>query len=257
MVFAKVHQLLLGFLALSERGITNRFVHLKYVCVTPHGNIKLANYGLFHMTEYGYCVDFSVINWATLAPESYALDAAYDSKHTPGSHETPASSEDTVHIELNSSKSDVWAFGTMLFQFVFGLSSHTESSQQHMSQLLEPSRIATMTIELLSSTEVDGYPHMLRLYEIDEKRRAQVEGKTKPYLIELIKRALVVDPNRRATFHELVEFFERNAEICDASPLGEDSWRDSIRWNLFAGKIRSDHLDDEMINDDSAQFESK
>lgn len=215
--------------------------------MTPQGNIKLSNYGLFYMTEYGYCVDFSVINWATLAPECYAIDAAYDCKHSL-SQEPATNNKDKANIELNSSKADVWALGSILFQFVYGLSSHTESSQEHLSALLTPPRIVSLTIELLASkmniendNKNDGYEHMMRLYEIDEKKRIQIEAKTKPYIIELIKKSLRINASKRPTFHELIKIFEQDSEICDPSVISEDCW-DAFKRNLFATTIRSDHI---------------
>lgn len=199
------------------------------------------------MTEYGYCVDFSVINWVTLAPECYALEAAYDSKHSL----EQAANEELANVELNSPKCDVWALGAILFQFVFGLASHTESSHQHLSQLLAPRRIVSLGIELLASPDpVDGYSHMLALYEIDEKRRAQVEAKTKPVVIELIKRCLTVDPGKRPNFRQLIEFFEKECgskllEDCAAITKNENCW-DGVRWKLFSNKVRSVHLSDMM-----------
>lgn len=267
-----MHQLLLGFLSLSERQITSRFLHLKYICVTPSGDVKLSNYGLFHMTEYGYCVDFPIVNWVTLAPECYALEASYDSKN----HVEQAANDELANVELNCSKADVWAFGVILFQFVYGLSSQTESSQLHLSQLLSPQRIITATIDLLMTSsdggsggeqqhetnkKTTGYEHMLSLYAIEEKRRVQVEAKIKGVFLELIKQCLCVDPVKRPGFRELLWFFEKECASGGSGgervklatsgqyEAGSEDRVESVRWNLFTNSVRSVHLSD-LIDDD-------
>jgi TBC domain-containing protein kinase-like protein len=261
-----VHQLLKAFVYLNNHMLTSRFLHLKYICVTPQGNLKLSNYGLFYMTEYGYCVDFPIVNYVTLAPECYLLEKFYDCKHA----DTQASNDELANIELNYPKSDVWSLGVLLFQFIFGLSSQTQSSQQHLSQLLSAERIINCTIDLFSRLErgelsdsddeanIMGYQHMLTIYDIDAVRRAAVEAKTKPIFISLIKKCLTLNPAKRPDFKELLKFYVANVpELKMVSPGGggggEDESIESSRFNLFSQQVRSDYLSDNKIETDQEE----
>ena len=100
------YQMLLAFEYLSQQQIVHRYVSLRYICVTSSGNIKLNNYGLFNMTEHGYCVNFPIINLLTVAPECLCLDFCYGNKFD----ECPSNNNEQ-YTQLNNSKSDVWSYG--------------------------------------------------------------------------------------------------------------------------------------------------
>ena len=250
-------QMLKAFLYLSNNSIVHRFVHLRYFCVTPSGNIKLNNYGLFYMSEYGFCVNFPVCNFVTLAPECLILEFLYGNKF--GEH--PVNNNEQ-NVELNSPKADVWALGVILFQFLFGLSSQTESSQQQLNKLLTTERIISNALELIKNDNPDndsaGYDYLFRLYDIDADRRKSLEQRVRPVLIQLIKKCLIVNPVNRPDFKRLLEFFEASLSasnelkylLSKKSNLmeDEDSYDrneesiEAIKWKLFNGKIRSSSI---------------
>jgi TBC domain-containing protein kinase-like protein len=202
------HQILRAFLYLHDNSVVHRFINLKNFCVTPNGNIKVNNYGLFFMSEYGYCVDFPIVNYVTLAPECFVLDYTYGNKFDelqPNNNEQ--------NIELNNPKSDVWAIGVILFQFLFGLSSQTETSQQKLDELLAPERIVECSLDLLENSDsMSGYEYLLSLYKIDEEKKNSNERKIKPIFLDLIKKCLTVDIIKRPTIEELNQFFESYLE---------------------------------------------
>jgi hypothetical protein len=208
-----IHQMLRAFLYLGAHSITHRYLHLKCICVTPSGDIKLSNYGLFYMTEHGYCVNFPVANLATLAPECLLMEFIYSNKFA----DNPTNNNEQ-NIELNDPKADVWAFGVILFQFLFGLSSQTESTQQHFNELLSPERLINNALDLLkrelfnsdSLNESSGYNYMISLYGIDEIKRKDNERRIHPTFIQLIKKCLTVNSNKRPTFNGLYELLERS-----------------------------------------------
>lgn len=199
------------------------------------GNIKLSNYGLFHMTEYGYCVDFPIVNYVTLAPECYSLDHAFDRKHFD--HHSVVNNNDELNIELNNhSNTDVWSFGVILFQFIFGLGTTADNSTK--KDLLSQERILDEMCLLINKAKTNpelddgtlGYEYLIKLYEVSEERRVYVERRFKPIFIQLIRKCLLVDATRRVDFNQLLAFFTSNSDI---------------KSNEFIKRLREKEMNDE------------
>ena len=257
------HQMLRAFVCLSLNSIVHRCVHLKYFCVTPSGNLKLNNYGLFYMSECGFCVNFPVCNFVTMAPECLVLEYLYGNKFG----EYPVNNNEQ-NVELNNPKADVWALGVVLFQFLFGLSSQTESSQQSHNKLLTPERVIAKSLDLLLNDDSPpqtppktGFEFLCELYEIEDDKQKQLESRVKPVLVELIKRCLTVNPLERPDFQTLLSFFEANVDVCELPQSGsqkkqsslvqflngecdpsQEHCAESIKLKLFCGRVRSSYL---------------
>lgn len=253
------HQMLKAFNCLSSNSIVHRCLHLKHFCVTPNGNLKLNNYGLFHMSECGFCVNFPVCNFVTLAPECLILEYLYGNKFG----EYPVNNNEQ-NVELNNSKCDVWSLGVLLFQFLFGLSSQTESTQENLNKLLTPERVISNALDLVlddNKTDDMGYKYMIKLYNIESEKCKYLEQRIKPILLELLKKCLIVDCTERPDFQSLLEFFELNAShelpellstrknsinqiqlLNGASDPNTEHNIESIRLKLFTSKIRSSYL---------------
>jgi TBC domain-containing protein kinase-like protein len=253
------HQMLKALTCLSLNSIVHRCLHLKHVCVTPNGNLKLNNYGLFHMSECGFCVNFPVCNLVTLAPECLVLEYLYGNKFG----EYPVNNNEQ-NVELNNSKCDVWSLGVVLFQFLFGLSSQTESTQENLNKLLTSERIISNALDLLldeNKTDDMGYKYMIKLYNIEPEKLKSLEQRIKPVLLQLIKKCLIVDCSERPDFQSLLEFFESNSvhELPQLSmerkrsisqiqflngdlDLSAEHSIESIKLKLFTSKIRSSYL---------------
>jgi len=185
------HQMLKALTCLSLNSIVHRCLHLKHFCVTPNGNLKLNNYGLFHMSECGFCVNFPVCNLVTLAPECLVLEYLYGNKFG----EYPVNNNEQ-NVELNNSKCDVWSLGVVLFQFLFGLSSQTESTQENLNKLLTSERIISNALDLIldeNKTDDMGYKYMIKLYDIEPEKFKSLEQRIKPVLLQLVKKCLIVD----------------------------------------------------------------
>jgi TBC domain-containing protein kinase-like protein len=131
-----IHQILAAFSYINSRGINHRCLHLRHFCVTPEGNIKMINYGLFYMSEYGFCVNFPVVNLVTLPPECIILEYHYANKFS--SH--PANNKEQ-NISLNNPKSDVWSLGVCLFQFFFALNDLNETVTLLTNEVIIKSKI--------------------------------------------------------------------------------------------------------------------
>ena len=254
------HQMLKALTCLSQNAIVHRCLHLKNFCVNPSGNLKLNNYGLFFISECGFCVNFPVCNFVTLSPESLLIEYLYGNKFG----EYPVNNNEQ-HIELNNSKSDVWSLGVVLFQFLFGLSSQTESTQESLNKLLTPERIINNAINELildKNENVDkGYHFMIRLYNIEAEKCKLLEQRIRPVLLQVIKKCLTVKCSDRPDFQSLLEFFEANAgaelpqlslslkksisltNFLNGEPnLSEENSIESIKLKIFNGKVRSAYL---------------
>ena len=130
------------------------------------------------MTEYGYCVDFSIVNYATIAPECFYLESKYDRKHFD--HSTVVNNNDLLNIELNNSKADVWSFGALLFQFLYGLGTQNDNSHaKKLNDLLSIERIVELVIDSFDKNDSEscstGYEYLLKLFEISNERRQLIE----------------------------------------------------------------------------------
>jgi TBC domain-containing protein kinase-like protein len=229
------------------------------------GNIKLSNFGLFHMTEYGYCVDFPIVNQVTLAPECYTLDFAYDRKYSD--HHSVINNNDVINVELNSHpKSDVWSFGVILFQFLFGLSAQTDASSKKLNELLSTERILTEMTQTIrrahGEKELDtqgsiGYEFLLKLYEVSEERRVFVERRFKPVFTQLVRKCLIVDTEKRPDFAHLLDFFVKSSDIKSnnfikarmeeaesdvTNETDSEECVDAVKWRILGSKIRSSYL---------------
>lgn len=252
------YQILIGFEYLNQMQIVHRYLSLRYICVTASGNIKLNNYGLFHMTEFGYCVNFPVVNLVTIAPECLVLDFIYGNKF----NECPLNNNEQ-NIQLNNSKADVWSYGVILFQFLFGL-----SNQKEYEHLLTSDRIIDRAMNLLEQTcneqagESSGYNYLIRLYEIDPVKQNQIEQRIRPFFINLIKKCLNPNVSQRPGFNKLLELFEEHLNATNEfkhllKVKTNSSSYENDKWQLFSGKTRSDSLEMKSINEMSEKDENE
>ena len=89
------------------------------------------------------------------------------------------------NIKLNNSKTDVWSYGIILFQFLFGV-----SNQKEFDCLLTPERIIENALNLVQEAYSNddeklssaGYEYILKLYGIDSAKQNQIE-KEMPFAI--------------------------------------------------------------------------
>lgn len=257
------YQILLAFNYLSCNSIVHRYLSLRYICVTASGNIKLNNYGLFEMTECGYCVNFPIVNLVTLAPECLILDFIYGNKFD----ECP-SNNNQQNIQLNNSKTDVWSYGIILFQFLFGV-----SNQKEFDCLLTPERIIENALNLVQEAYNNddeklssaGYEYILKLYGIDSAKQNQIEQRIRPFFIQLLKKCLNPNVIKRPEFKEIVQFYEQFLETSNdfkqfLSFKTCTNDFDIVKWQFFSGSTRSRCLEMKTLNemnDNNNKVESK
>ncbi|RNA08203.1 TBC domain-containing kinase [Brachionus plicatilis] len=224
-----IDQILKAFLYLSDNLITNRLVSLKNICISAQGDVKLANYGLYYMSENGNCVDFAVFNLETLAPECYILDFL---NTTENSHRSCSNSE-LLNTELANPKSDVWAIGCILVQFFFGLKNLSLKAEEVIEKMIEVNDFSS------------GYDFILDLYGIDQAKKNLVEHKTSSIYLKLIKKCLTIDSAERPNFRELTNFFDKCLSEEKIGAFCENKCAGKKKLNLFRNGVKfCESLDD-------------
>jgi len=134
------YQLCLALDHLSRNHFVHRRLNLKYLLINKRAELILTGYGLFHMSEGGFCIETSLIELSSCPPECFLVEFLYANKFSA----CPANNTEQ-NGQLNDPKTDVWAFGAVMFQFLFGL------SDQISKDLLRPERVIKYVLEFLTA----------------------------------------------------------------------------------------------------------
>ncbi|KAG7278552.1 hypothetical protein CRUP_033420, partial [Coryphaenoides rupestris] len=108
-VLQVAYEVLEGLQFMNKNGMVHRALGPNNVLMDCKGNVKLAKFGLYYMTERGGDVDFPIGYPSYLSPEVIAQGSFHASD--PSSEEAPLPS---------GPKSDVWSLGVLLFEMCAG-----------------------------------------------------------------------------------------------------------------------------------------
>uniref|UniRef100_A0A3P9IIP4 TBC domain-containing protein kinase-like protein n=1 Tax=Oryzias latipes TaxID=8090 RepID=A0A3P9IIP4_ORYLA len=103
------YEVLEGLDFMNRHGLVHRALSPNNVLLDCKGNVKLAKFGLYHMTDHGADVDFPIGYPSYLAPEVIAQGSFHPSD--PSHDEAPHPS---------GPKTDVWSLGVLLFELCAG-----------------------------------------------------------------------------------------------------------------------------------------
>ncbi|KAG7221851.1 hypothetical protein INR49_017027, partial [Caranx melampygus] len=103
------YEVLEGLEFMNKHGMVHRALSGHNVLMDVKGNVKLAKFGLYHMTDHGADVDFPIGYPSYLAPEVIAQGSFHPSD--PSHDESPLPS---------GPKTDVWSLGVLLFELCAG-----------------------------------------------------------------------------------------------------------------------------------------
>jgi len=106
------YQILNALVYLQEKRIHTRNLSLKNICLAHSDQIvKIQNYGLWHMTQYGICVSFPIGDPYYLAPECFPLDLTFKALIAAHNSHFENEIDDPANV-----KSCVWSFGIILLE---------------------------------------------------------------------------------------------------------------------------------------------
>nr|XP_033812404.1 TBC domain-containing protein kinase-like protein isoform X1 [Geotrypetes seraphini]XP_033812413.1 TBC domain-containing protein kinase-like protein isoform X1 [Geotrypetes seraphini]XP_033812421.1 TBC domain-containing protein kinase-like protein isoform X1 [Geotrypetes seraphini]XP_033812429.1 TBC domain-containing protein kinase-like protein isoform X1 [Geotrypetes seraphini]XP_033812438.1 TBC domain-containing protein kinase-like protein isoform X1 [Geotrypetes seraphini] len=103
------YEVLQGLEYMNKHGMAHRALAPHNICMDREGHVKLAKFGLYHMTAHGLDVDFPIGYPSYLAPEVIAQGIGKPSDHTQSEKPVPS-----------GPKSDVWSLGIILFELCVG-----------------------------------------------------------------------------------------------------------------------------------------
>ncbi|XP_066253583.1 TBC domain-containing protein kinase-like protein isoform X1 [Euwallacea similis] len=201
------YQTLEGLKLLHEKKIIHRTLSNENILLQSNGDVKLFNYGLFHMTNLGSLVSFPVLQVLFTAPEVFLLGLNH-------SHLDP--------------KVDIWSLGICLAELALNkiLWSSLKLSQR-IRKILSLLQANTSILEKIAR-EHNCYDQYLELPDD---------------LKELINECLNVHPNKRPTSLQLLqkscfaEFIEKEPEnikkICQ--PFQVFTLHELYHWWQLAG----------------------
>uniref|UniRef100_A0AAY5JWR5 TBC domain-containing protein kinase-like protein n=1 Tax=Esox lucius TaxID=8010 RepID=A0AAY5JWR5_ESOLU len=114
------YETLEGLEFMNKHGMVHRALNAQNVLMDGKGRVKLAKFGLYHMTDHGADVDFPIGYPSYLAPEVIAQGPAHHSDTSQGDNPLPS-----------GPKTDVWSLGVLLFELCT-VSSLTQPSRALM-----------------------------------------------------------------------------------------------------------------------------
>ncbi|KAK7912867.1 hypothetical protein WMY93_013078 [Mugilogobius chulae] len=212
----------------NKHGMVHRALSGHNVLLDCKGNVKLAKFGLYHMTDHGADVDFPIGYPSYLAPEVIAQGSF---------HPSDRSYDDTP--PPSGPKSDVWSLGILLFELCAG------------RRLLQNIEISERLKFILTLGCMDDIVTVLaEEHGCLDKIKDQPEN-----VLELLRKCLTFLPSKRPTPSELLRDPVFTGISCLYSPYQKPV-------SLFSSSLRCAHLElpediSELCKDDDEDYLSE
>ncbi|XP_067424345.1 TBC domain-containing protein kinase-like protein isoform X2 [Emydura macquarii macquarii] len=170
-------EVLQGLQYMNKHGMVHRALSPRNILMDQEEHIKLAKFGLYHMTAHGVDVDFPIGYPSYLAPEVIAQGFVKPSDHTQCEKLLPS-----------GPKSDVWSLGIILFELCVG------------RKLFQSLDIAEKLKLLLTLGCVDDIVTVLA----EEHGCLDIIKELPENAIALLKKCLTFHPSKRPTPDQLL-----------------------------------------------------
>uniref|UniRef100_T1J4P7 TBC domain-containing protein kinase-like protein n=1 Tax=Strigamia maritima TaxID=126957 RepID=T1J4P7_STRMM len=166
------YEVLRGLSYLNEYGIVHRNLTPENILLDNEGHVKLAKFGLYHMTDNGTSVSFPIGSPVYLAPEVLSCGPilAHD-------HLSPPS------VNSLGFRVDVWSLGIILAEITLGIDLRNEDLEEIFVILLEL---------ILDESEEEFLEKIAKKFNVYEKLHLIDEN-----LRSLIEKCLQVSPKKR------------------------------------------------------------
>ncbi|XP_035387767.1 TBC domain-containing protein kinase-like protein [Electrophorus electricus] len=172
------YEVLEGLTFMNRHGVVHRALSPHNVLLDRKGKVKLAKFGLYHMTDHGADVDFPIGYPSYLAPEVIAQGSFYLSEGS------------VVEAPLPSGpKADVWSVGMLLFELCAG------------RQLLQNIEISERLKFIITLGCMDDIVTVLA----EEHGCLDVIRELPDNVQTLLRRCLMFPPSKRPTPAQLLE----------------------------------------------------
>ncbi|XP_032256841.1 TBC domain-containing protein kinase-like protein isoform X1 [Phoca vitulina] len=181
-------EVLQGLQYMNKHGIVHRALSPHNILLDRKGHVKLAKFGLYHMTAHGDDVDFPIGYPSYLAPEVIAQGILKTTDHVPSEKPLPS-----------GPKSDVWSLGIILFELCVG------------RKLFQSLDISERLKFLLTLDCVDDTIIVLA----EEHGCLDIIKDLPKNVINLLKKCLTFHPSKRPTAAELMQ----DKVFSEVSPL--------------------------------------
>ncbi|XP_074128936.1 TBC domain-containing protein kinase-like protein isoform X2 [Sminthopsis crassicaudata] len=181
-------EVLQGLQYMNQHGMVHRALSPHNILLDQEEHIKLAKFGLYHMTAHGVDVDFPIGYPSYLAPEVIAQGIIKTSDHTTSEKPLPS-----------GPKSDVWSLGIILFELCMGRKLFQGLDISERLKFLLTLGCMDDTLTVLA--EEHGCLDIIK--ELPEN------------IITLLKKCLTFHPSKRPTPDELLQ----DKVFSEVSPL--------------------------------------
>uniref|UniRef100_A0A8C5X8I6 TBC1 domain containing kinase n=1 Tax=Malurus cyaneus samueli TaxID=2593467 RepID=A0A8C5X8I6_9PASS len=171
------YEVLQGLQYMNKHGMVHRALSPCNILLDRKGHVKLAKFGLYHMTAQGVDVDFPIGYPSYLAPEVIAQGIGKPNDHTQCEKPLPS-----------GPKSDVWSLGVILFELCMG------------RKLFQSLEIAERLKFILMLGCVDDIVTVLA----EEHGCLDIIKDLSENIIALLKKCLTFQPSKRPTPEELL-----------------------------------------------------
>ncbi|CAG5132572.1 unnamed protein product, partial [Candidula unifasciata] len=168
-----------GLVFLHQNRIVHRNLSLENVLLTKQGAVKLSEYGVYYITDYGADVSFPIGLPRYLPPEVLCLGPV-------------TVEDDTGHClqPVSGPKADVWSFGIILLELILGRELWSGLSVREMLM---------KTIELIK-TEMSPVDYLSQDPAVSKK----LKGVSKE-MLDVLRLCLSVTSSKRAQSEELIQ----------------------------------------------------